>query len=58
MQESLHQKEETKLEVALKEAKAEGKVFLGWYLEKECINKVEKIEKGTSGDITLYAKWQ
>ena len=45
-------------EVALKEAKAEGKTFLGWYLEKECINKVEKIEKGTYGDITLYAKWQ
>ena len=32
-------------------------VFHGWYKEKEFINKVEKIEKGSIGDITLYAKW-
>ena len=45
-------------EVVLEAAKTEGKVFVGWYLEKDCINKVEKIEKGTTGNITLYGKWE
>ena len=29
--------------------------FLGWYLGE---TKVEKIEKGTTGDLTLVAKWE
>ena len=31
--------------------------FDGWYTEPEFINKVEQIKKGSSGNITLYAKW-
>ena len=33
------------------------KAFGGWYLEKECINKIEKIEAGMTGNLVLYAKW-
>lgn len=33
--------------------------FLGWYLDKECTGeKVEVIKKGSTGNITLYAKWE
>ncbi len=32
-------------------------VFGGWYTEPEFINKVDQIEKGSIGDITLYAKF-
>ena len=32
-------------------------IFDGWYTEPELINKVEQIEKGSTGDITLYAKF-
>ncbi len=33
--------------------------FLGWYLDREGTSeKVEKIGKGTTGDIILYAKWE
>lgn len=35
-----------------------GYVFLGWYTEETFTNKVEAISQGTTGDITLYAKWQ
>lgn len=35
-----------------------GYEFLGFYLEKEFINKIIKIPKGTCGDKTLYAKWR
>ena len=31
--------------------------FVGWYDAQEGGNKVEKIEKGTTGDIKLYARW-
>ena len=32
--------------------------FLGWYLERECINPASvSILKGSTGDITVYAKW-
>lgn len=34
-----------------------GYGFLGWYSDKNFKHKVEKIKKGTCGDITLYAKW-
>ena len=45
-------------EFILEEASCEGITFVGWYLDREFIQKVEKIEKGTSGNIVLYAKWE
>jgi len=37
---------------------ASGSVsFLGWFLDKECTRRLEKLEKGTTGNIILYAKW-
>lgn len=36
-----------------------GYVFCGWYTEKEpYINKIERIERGSTGNIILYAKWE
>jgi len=36
-----------------------GYEFTGWYLNEDCTGEVvDKIEKGTSEDITLYAGWQ
>lgn len=34
-----------------------GYTFEGWYKEKKFKTKVTKITKGSTGDITLYAKW-
>lgn len=31
--------------------------FQGWYVDSEYKNKIEIIEKGTTGDLTLYALW-
>mgnify|MGYP003304210175 FL=1 len=39
-------------------ATGENLEFVGWYLDKECTLQIGKIEKGTTGDITLYAKWK
>lgn len=45
-------------EIVLSEAKCKYK-FLGWYLNKECTgDKITKIEKGTTGNLILYAKWE
>lgn len=46
--------------VTLKKAKEKaGFIFDGWYLDKECQeNPVTVIENGSTGDITLYAKWR
>ncbi len=32
-------------------------MFRGWYSDPDYIEKVEKIEAGQTGNITLYAKW-
>ena len=33
--------------------------FIGWYLTSDCSGeKVEKIKKGTTGNLVLYAKWE
>lgn len=33
--------------------------FLGWYLDRDCTGEpVAKIEKGSTGNIILYAKWE
>lgn len=34
------------------------KTFLGWFLDKEYKNEIKVIEKGSFGNITLYAKWE
>jgi uncharacterized repeat protein (TIGR02543 family) len=42
----------------LKSPTKKGYKFSGWYTDKECTSdKVTKIKKGTTGKITLYAKW-
>ncbi len=45
-------------EVILPTPTKNGYVFRGWYTESTFINKIEKFEKGTTGNKTLYAKWQ
>lgn len=35
-----------------------GYTFKGWYRDSKCTQKVTKIKKGSTGNITLYAKWQ
>ena len=38
----------------------DGYTFVGWYTNKECTeeNKITQINKGTTGNITLYAVWK
>ena len=45
-------------EVTLPVPEATGGTFKGWFLEPACTNKVEKIDKGTFGNIVLYAGWE
>ena len=35
-----------------------GYVFKGWYRDKKCTKKVTSIKKGSTGKMTLYAKWK
>ena len=37
--------------------KRDGYSFDGWYLDSDFVNRVTKIEKGSTGIKTLYAKW-
>lgn len=46
------------LPLALAEAVKENYTFVGWYKEAAFVNKVTEIEAGTTGDITLYAKFE
>ena len=46
-----------KLPVELKAPSKKDFTFEGWYKDKDFKNKVEKIEKGTTGKLTFYAKW-
>lgn len=34
-----------------------GCTFAGWYSDAACKKKVTQIKRGSTGDITLYAKW-
>ena len=45
-------------EVVLEAIQAEGKVFVGWFIDKECTEQITKINKGTIVDVTVYAKWE
>lgn len=50
--------EET-LPITLADATREDYIFGGWYKDKDCTeeNKVTGIPEGSTGNITLYAKW-
>ena len=45
-------------EIILDNPSKNGYNFIGWYTDQEYANEVTKINKGTTGDITLYAKWE
>ena len=46
--------------ITLADATKNGHIFGGWYTDEACTktNKVTQIEQGTTGNITLYAKWE
>ena len=44
--------------ITLADAARAGYSFDGWYSNAEFKEKVTRIAKGTTGDITLYAKWE
>ncbi len=43
--------------ITLKEAAKNGYAFSGWYKEASFETKITEITKGSTGNITLYAKW-
>ena len=43
--------------ITLKAATKAGYIFDGWYKEDSFATKVNEITKGSTGNITLYAKW-
>ena len=43
--------------ITLKPAVKSGYIFDGWYKEDSFATKVTEITKGSTGDVTLYAKW-
>ena len=44
--------------ITLKKPTKAGYRFVGWYTDSKYKNKVTKIKKGSTGKITLYAKWK
>ena len=44
--------------ITLKNATKTGYTFKGWYSDKNFKNKVTSIKKGSTGNKTLYAKWE
>lgn len=45
-------------DIVLQNAAREGYVFEGWYEDAAYTKRVTRILKGSTGDITLYAKWK
>lgn len=45
-------------EIVLEKASRKGYEFLGWYDKATGGNKIEKIEKGSTEKLTLYAQWK
>lgn len=43
--------------IVLKDPVKEGFIFDGWYKDSGFKEKITQIEKGSSGDLNLYAKW-
>lgn len=35
-----------------------GYTFKGWYKDKKCTKRVTQVKKGSTGNLTFYAKWQ
>ena len=48
---------DNKEETILPSPKKEGYEFVGWFLSSISLTKYERIEKGSIGDITLYARF-
>ena len=44
--------------IKLKNPTRKGYTFKGWYSDKKCTKKVTQIKKGSTGKVTLYAKWK
>lgn len=44
--------------ITLKNPTRKGYVFKGWYKDSKYKNKVTKIKKKSTGNVTLYAKWK
>ena len=44
--------------IKLKNPTRKGYGFGGWYTDKKFKNKITQIKKGSTGKITLYAKWE
>ena len=44
--------------ITLKDPAKPGYTFAGWYKDGEFTDKITKIPQGTTGNITLYAKWE
>ena len=44
--------------ITLKDPAKAGYIFEGWYKDGEFTTKVTEIIQGTTGNITLYAKWE
>ncbi len=43
--------------IDLNDASKAGYSFEGWYTEENFENKIEMISEGTTGDLSLFAKW-
>ena len=48
----------TSSDITLKAPTRKGYKFKGWYADSEFKKKVKKIAKGSTGNKTLYAKWE
>ncbi len=52
-----HSKYTVEDEFTLEAATRDGYTFEGWYKDQACSEKIEKITKGMTGQLVLYAKW-
>lgn len=44
--------------ITLQNPTRNGYDFVGWYTDEDYTSQITQIEKGSTGDITLYAKWE
>lgn len=44
--------------VVFADPEREGHTFEGWFTDPEFTNEISQINAGSTGDLTLYAKWQ